>query len=89
MTDQREATRARLPNKILHQLDEWVAKGTFPKDALLTAVLTNDLKLVFRIGFQDPEKLGYVPDLLSYLFTYVPDNAWGYPQVTDHWEGLL
>lgn len=89
MSDQREALRARLPSKLVHQLDGWTAKGTFPEDQLLAAVITNDLKLTFRIGFQAPEKLGYVPDLLSYLFTYAPDDAWGYPQVLDHWEGLL
>lgn len=89
MSDRRESLRARIPNKTMHQLDEWVAKGTLPEDALLLCVLTNDLKGTFLIGFNTPEKLGYVPDLVSYLMTYIPNDAWGYPQVRDHWEGLL
>jgi hypothetical protein len=89
MSDPKETLRARIPSTFMNQLDNWVHKAQRPENGFLAAILANDLREVFNRGFTRPQDLGVLPDLMEYLFVYTPDDAWGYPQVFDRWEGLL
>lgn len=87
MTNQRAEFEAHLPSSTLTQLDAWVNKGQLPKDEFLRAVIANDLRRAFHLGFRSPNKLGYLPDLVNYFEAYIPEEAWGM-QALDSWKGL-
>ena len=80
------AMKCGIPDYMIEEVVEYLAQGR-PTGDFLAAVINNNLREAVRCA--SDTNIHCLDKYINFFYRYASSDAWGYPEATDVWPGIL